>query len=166
MGPGALEHRGARHLRCCEGFLVHTSCSHDRKARGLCAPILRICLDCWRRNGLAAAVRLNVRRDLAVEQGHWLVPVASCSSPRVARRTYVRIHCLPFDHMIGRQCPRSGEPSAPLPRQVQRRKCCGRYGQVSSCVAQNRPWYRCLVPPAMAHQCGSTSVPATGSRKP
>jgi hypothetical protein len=25
MGPGALEHRGARHLRLCEGFLVHTS---------------------------------------------------------------------------------------------------------------------------------------------
>jgi hypothetical protein len=25
MGPGALEHRGAPHLRLCEGFLVHTS---------------------------------------------------------------------------------------------------------------------------------------------
>jgi len=25
VGPGALEHRGARHLRLCEGFLVHTS---------------------------------------------------------------------------------------------------------------------------------------------
>jgi len=25
MGPGALEHRGAQHLRLCEGFLVHTS---------------------------------------------------------------------------------------------------------------------------------------------
>src|SRR5258706_9614181 len=34
---------------------------------------------------LAAAVRLKLRRDLAVEQGHWLVPVASCSSPRVVR---------------------------------------------------------------------------------
>src|SRR5258708_30807267 len=59
----------------------------------------------------------NLRRDLAVEQGHWLEPVASCSSPRVGPRTSVRIRCLLFDHMIGRQSLRSGEPKAPLPRQ-------------------------------------------------
>jgi len=51
---------------------------------------------------LAAADRFNVRRDLAAEQGRWLSPVASCSSPRVVRRTSVRFYCVPADHMIRR----------------------------------------------------------------
>lgn len=62
----------------------------DLKALGLCALVLRICSDCRQCTRLAAAVRLNVHRDLA-EQGRWLSPVASCSSPRVGRRTSVRL---------------------------------------------------------------------------
>ena len=106
---------------------------------------------------LAAAVHLNLRRDLAVEQGRWLVPVASCSSPRVVRRTCVRIRCLSFDHTIGRQYPRSGEPNAPLPRQVQRCKCCGRYGQVSSCDGEPAREFWCLALPAMVNWCSFTA---------
>ena len=37
-------------------------------------------------------------------------PVASCSSPRVVRRTVVRIRCLPSDDIIGRQFLRGEKP--------------------------------------------------------
>lgn len=101
--------------------------SQDLKARGLCASILRICSDCWRRNE-ASSCRSPQRapRPCGSARSLACAPVASCSSPRVVRRTCVRIRCLSFDHMIGRQYPRSVEPNAPLPRQVQHRKCCGR----------------------------------------
>ena len=76
---------------------------------------------------LAAAVHLNVRRGLAVEQGHWLVPRwRHAPLQEWSDGPCVRIRCLSFDHMIGRQYPRSVEPNAPLPRQVQHRECCGR----------------------------------------
>ena len=83
----------------------------------------------------------NLRRDLAVEQGRWLEPVASCSSPRVGRRTSVRIRCVLFDHMIKRRYPRRGEQNAPLPRQVQHPKCCGRYHRLSSNAVRNPPGF-------------------------
>ena len=122
MGPGAFKHRGARHLR----YRRRISGRHQlditiEKRVAFALPILRLCLDCWRRNRASSCCSPNLRRDLAVEQGHWLEPVASCSSPRMDRRTSVRIRCVLFDHMIGRSFPRSGEPNAPLPRQVQHR---------------------------------------------
>jgi hypothetical protein len=55
----------------------------------------------WR----AAAVHLDLRRDLAVEQGRWLVPggvmLLSKSGPTDIRP----YRCVPLDHMIGRQYP-------------------------------------------------------------
>ena len=143
MGPGAFKHRGARIFVISEGFLVHTIGSQNRKARGLCAPIPPIALDFSVATRLAAAVRLNLRRDLAVEQGRWLVRWRHAPLQEWPDR-HVRTYLL-FDRMIGRQCPRSGEPDVPLPRQVQQPKCCGRYGRVSSCIA--RSWEGSLPSP-------------------
>ncbi len=93
----------------------------DLKARGLCAPVLRICSDCRWRTRLAAAVCLNVHRDLAAEQGRWLAPVASCSSPRVGRRTSVRFSCLTADPIIVRQFLRREEQTLQHPNRCSQR---------------------------------------------
>ena len=63
---------------------------------------------------------LTLRRDLA-QQGRMSGPVASCSSPRVGRRTFVRISaCLP---VIGRTAiPARREAGASRPLQVQHRQ--------------------------------------------
>lgn len=57
-----------------------------------------------------AAVSPTLRRDLAAKQGRWSEPVASCSSPRVGRRTLacwmaVRIPaCRPCAGPVGNSC--------------------------------------------------------------
>ena len=128
MGPGAFKHRGALHLR----FRRRISDRHQF--------IIKI------EHRVAFAFRSR-GYDVWIVGG--ATGASSCCSPLCAEtlplskvtglsrwhhaplqvwspRTIVRVRCLPFDHMIGRQYPRSGEPKAPLPRQVQRRKCCGR----------------------------------------
>jgi hypothetical protein len=59
---------------------------------------------------LAVAVRPICAWTLPSSKVHCFEPVASCSSPRVGRRTYVRFTACRLDHMIGRQYPRSKEP--------------------------------------------------------
>jgi hypothetical protein len=47
MGPGAFKHRGARHLRYRRRISGrHQYVSQDPAARGLCAPVPRICSNC------------------------------------------------------------------------------------------------------------------------
>src|ERR1700681_2973493 len=84
VGPGAWKHRGARDLR----RLRRMSDTHQfdveiRTARGLCAPVSR---DLFKLSAaqcrLAAAVHLNLRRDLASSARSMLCNrVASFSSP-------------------------------------------------------------------------------------
>ena len=147
MGPGAFKQRGARHLRYRRRisdrdqqiFMI------DKRV----AFALRPCGWAWifrRRNKASSCCSPNLRRDLAVEQGHWLSRWRHAPLQEWARRTYVRIRCLQFDHMIGRQFPQGREPKAPLPRQVQQTKCCGRYFQLSSYAMRNRTGFRRLSP--------------------
>jgi len=114
MGPGALEHRGAQHLRLCEGFLVHTSTVSGSDSawplRSSPANVFKLSKTQW---GWQLLMTSTAPGPCA-EQGHRVDPAASCSSPSVGLRTCVRSCCVPpWSYDLGRQCLRSGEPNAP-----------------------------------------------------
>jgi hypothetical protein len=99
----------------------------------------------------------NLRRDLAVEQGHWLSRWRHAPLQEWARRTYVRIRCLQFDHMIGRQFPqkqgaeRSATPTGAaleMLRQIRSavKICCAK-ARVSS---EHKPARWQMVPPQLS----------------
>jgi len=65
MGPGAWEHRGALHLRYRRRISGrHQYLSQDPAARGLCAPVLRICSNFWRRNEAGSCYDLDRTQTL------------------------------------------------------------------------------------------------------
>src|SRR5262245_23851108 len=88
MGPGALWHqRGPGVLRLCEENVWHTSVGvQDQSTWPLCLyPAIAFKLPAAQR-GVSSCSHLTLHRDLAA-QGRVSDPVASCSSPRVGRRT-------------------------------------------------------------------------------
>jgi hypothetical protein len=123
MGPGAFKHRGALHLR----FRRRISDRHQLiikiehrvafafRSRGY---------DGWivgDANGASSCCSPLCAETLPLSKvtglSRWRHAPLQVWSPR----TTVRARCLPFDHMIGRQYPRRGEPDAPLPRWAQHR---------------------------------------------
>jgi hypothetical protein len=98
-------------LPCHEGLLRYIPIRLQfRMALGLRAPVLRsLSKFSAVLAGVNSCSHLSSRRDPA-EQGRWVYPVASCSSPRVVRRTNVRIRCLPSEDIVGRQFLRGEEP--------------------------------------------------------
>ena len=107
-------------LRLCEENVWHTSVQRQNRYGTWplrLDPAVMLKLSAAQR-GVSSCSHLTLRRDLA-EQGRVSDPVASCSSPRVGRRTFVRISaCLP---VIGRTAiPAGREASASQPLQVQR----------------------------------------------
>jgi hypothetical protein len=86
--------------------VVHTSQCQSRNALGLrgTGPV-----QLFELSAALAGVSscLTSARAVTLHQSKvaGLYPVASCSSPRVVRRTSVRIRCLPFDDIIDRHYP-------------------------------------------------------------
>ena len=101
-------------------------------ARGLCVfdPASAFKLSAVQR-GVSSCSHLTLCRDPA-KQGRVSEPVASCSSPRVGRRTSVRIPaCRPVSRRSGNSCE-AGSRCFATPTGAAHRKCCARYRKVSS----------------------------------
>ena len=139
MGPGARWHRGALCLPCqagcqpChEGLLRYTPIRPQfRMALGLRAPVLR---NLSKFSAVLAGVNscfTSVRAVTLQSKVAGFYPVASCSSPRVVRRTDVRIRCLPSDDIIDRQFLRGKEPCSQTSVRYSTVKM---LRQISSCV--------------------------------
>ena len=103
-----------------------------RKARGLCAPVPRICSNCRRCNEANSCSSPQARRNLALSKVTSLIRWRHAPPQELAHGLASVPAASRLDHMTRRQFLRSGEPRAPKPRQVQQWKCCGRYRHLSS----------------------------------
>ncbi len=157
--PVHLRHRGARHLRYRRrisgrdqlDFRIDKRLAFAFRSRGY-VWIFR------RRKRVSSCCLPNLRRDLAVEQGHWLEPVASCSSPRVGRRTSVRIRCLLFDHMIGRHSRDAGSSTLRYPDRCSVSNAAADIVGCQVTLCEIGAWVPALVPPTMDDDCRQERV--------
>ena len=126
-------------------------------------------LDYWRRDGgLAAAVFLNLRRDLAVEQGQCSLPggvilLTRCEPADLASASTACRH----DYMIGRQCLRGGEPNTPrtLTGAASKMLRLMHEGVKLHCRLRDRPSHPARSPEAI-HQSRFSAVHGFGSEVP
>lgn len=150
MGPGAAMASRGPVLRLCEEMSgIRQLVFRIDMARGLCASNPASMSNCRQRNAGLQLTSLASHCDLA-KQGRISEPVASCSSPRMGRRTRSELTLSAFLPAVRcwavRQFLRGGKPVLRIPYRCSTRECCARYFEVSSWACVGFPRFCTVIP--------------------